>query len=500
MKNERILRWWEIAMAVAIPFTLAAIVWMIWRANQSPPATQREQRTEASAAVGKDHQRAEETVASAKAKMELAAKLEAAGDLGAAEINLRDALGTFEKLMGAEHLDTLRLTRSLAMLLGKKGNSREGETLLRRVSDGFERTLGPDHPDTLSSLMDLAVVLRKRGDNAGAEQAFRKVASTRERTLGPEDPATLNAMHDLAETLRLKPDWRAAEPIFRKTLEAKERVLGADHADTIETVFSLARVLPQKEREPLLRRSLEGRSRILGTEHPETLLNVDLLAMAVEATGRWKEAAELYHRAFEARERTQGPGHPDTLYSLYYLTWFLRRQRAYGEFEPLHHRLVEDSMKYLGIHHPETIRRIRDYGGYLLQRGDGTAGESFLRQALNNYENTGDAGNFYVNLMRNDLAKICAGNGMNEKAEKLFRRTLELQATQHANQEIMRFRTAFHFAVTLQKHLPGAEVIELLRYANEGLSKSMYGTKDADATSARVLLQELGADVRGGNR
>ncbi|POX48777.1 serine/threonine protein kinase, partial [Streptomyces sp. Ru71] len=72
----------------------------------------------------------------------------------------------------------------------------------REVCALRERVLGADHPDTLVSHREIAVGLGWLGRWADALTAYRHVAEARERVLGPEHPDTLAARTDEAHCLR----------------------------------------------------------------------------------------------------------------------------------------------------------------------------------------------------------------------------------------------------------------------------------------------------------
>lgn len=81
----------------------------------------------------------------------------------------RRALETRERLLGAEHPDTLASMNTLATLLESQGDYSGAGQLLRRALEISERVLGLDHQETLSSTNNLAIVLGINGNYATAE-------------------------------------------------------------------------------------------------------------------------------------------------------------------------------------------------------------------------------------------------------------------------------------------------------------------------------------------
>ena len=61
-----------------------------------------------------------------------------------------------------------------------------------------ERVLGAEHPDTLTTRANLAYWTGEAGDAAGARDQFAALLPVSERVLGAEHPDTLTARHNLA--------------------------------------------------------------------------------------------------------------------------------------------------------------------------------------------------------------------------------------------------------------------------------------------------------------
>jgi hypothetical protein len=62
--------------------------------------------------------------------------------------------------------------------------------LYRRALESKERVLGAEHPDTLTSVNNLAGCLYALGDAAGALPLYRRALESSERVLGAEHPTT----------------------------------------------------------------------------------------------------------------------------------------------------------------------------------------------------------------------------------------------------------------------------------------------------------------------
>ena len=72
-------------------------------------------------------------------------------------------LEDYEKVLGPEHLDTLRSISNLAWVLERQGKYEAAEEMNLRALEIQEKALGPEHPDTLASVSNLAWVRMRQG-------------------------------------------------------------------------------------------------------------------------------------------------------------------------------------------------------------------------------------------------------------------------------------------------------------------------------------------------
>ena len=82
-----------------------------------------------------------------------------------------------------------------------------------------KRVLGQEHLDTLKTVMGLATALYTQGQHAKAAVMFRDM-------LGQEHPDTLRAAMNLAHALDEQGQHVEAAANHRETLEVQKRVLG----------------------------------------------------------------------------------------------------------------------------------------------------------------------------------------------------------------------------------------------------------------------------------
>ncbi|WP_221931682.1 tetratricopeptide repeat protein [Palleronia caenipelagi] len=317
-----------------------------------------------------------------RAEMVLASALTAQGRYDAALPLFGRALESSERVLDAEHPDTLSSVNNLAYLYRAQGRYDAAEPLYERALESRERVLGPEHPDTLTSVNNLACLYESQGRYDEAGPLYERALESRERVLGPEHPDTLGSVNNLACLYESQGRYDAAEPLYERALESSERVLGAEHPQTLISVNSLAYLYQAQGRydaaEPLYERALESRERVLGAEHPQTLSSVNNLAALYDAQGRYDEALPLYERALESRERILGAEHPDTLSSVNNLAVLYESQGRYDAALPLYERAATVDVSRYGPDIPMIRTFARNYLRLLDQTGQPEKAQDFI--------------------------------------------------------------------------------------------------------------------------
>ena len=240
------------------------------------------------------------------------------GDSAAQAILIAEPLlADQERVLGADHSDTLATRNDLALAYRDEGRTAEAITLLEQNLADQERVLGADHPSTLFSRNNLANSYRDEGRTAEAITLLEQTLADRERVLGADHPDTLTTRNDLALAYRAAGRTAEAITLHEQTLADQERVLGADHPHTLTTRSNLALAYRAAGRTAeaitLLEQTLADRERVLGADHPDTLTTRSNLALAYQAAGRTAEAITLHEQTLADRERVLGADHPHTL-------------------------------------------------------------------------------------------------------------------------------------------------------------------------------------------
>ena len=188
-----------------------------------------------------------------------------------------------------------------------------------RVAADSERVLGADHPDTLASRNNLAYAYWSVGRLEEAIALLERTLTDSERVLGADHSSTLASRSNLAAAYESAGRLDEAIALYERTLTDSERVLGADHSSTLASRSNLAAAYASARRLDeaiaLLERTLTDSERVLGTDHPDTLTVRINLAAAYQSVGRLEEAIALFERTLADCERVLGADHPSTLAS-----------------------------------------------------------------------------------------------------------------------------------------------------------------------------------------
>ena len=268
-------------------------------------------------------------------------------------------LAEYERVLGADHPDTLTVRNNLAGAYKSAGRLAEAVELFERVLADRVRVLGPDHPDTLAARNNLAGAYYSVGRFGEAIELFERVLAERERVLGSDHPDTLTTRNNLAGAYYFAGRFGEAIELLGRVLAERERVLGPDHPDTLTTRNNLAFAYHSAgrfdEAIELYERVLADQERVLGPDHPDTLTVRNNLAFAYHSAGRFGEAIELFERVLADQERVLGPDHPGTLTTRNSLAGAYEDVGRFGEAIELFERVLADQERVLGPDHPDTL-------------------------------------------------------------------------------------------------------------------------------------------------
>ena len=335
------------------------------------------------------------------------------------------------KLLGPEHVDTLRSMNVLASIVKDEGHYAEAEKLHRQVLEARRRVLGPEHSDTLDSMNNLAIVEHHLGKYAEAAALQRQVIDIRSRLLGREHPRTLASMHNLAYAEQVQGHYAEAEKLNREILEIRRRTLGAEHPETLNSMHNLAIVENAQghyaSAQKLAREVLEIQRRVLGPEHPTTLKSMHNLADDESSAGHSSEAERLFLEVVEITRRVLGPQHPDLIKPLGGLAVVYLDQKRFADAEKILREALDLSRRALGPEHPDTLRILHKLAeDQSLQRRYDEA-EKLYREVLETQRRVLPPEHPHILATMFGVANLEARQGRYDEAERMQLETLAIR-------------------------------------------------------------------------
>ncbi|MER7760632.1 tetratricopeptide repeat protein, partial [Streptomyces sp. NPDC097619] len=293
------------------------------------------------------------------ARNNLAAAYESAGDLDRAVSLHTGNLTRRARVLGVSHPSTLISRNNLAGAYEAAGRVDEAIVLYEGNLADLAQVLGPAHPHTLAAKNNLAGAYETAGDLNRAVVLYEQNLEDCARALGSDHPDTLMYRNNLSGAYKSGGDPGRAIPLFERNLDDQIRVLGSDHADVLSSRNNLATAYAAvgdlDRAVPLLVRNLADRTRILGADHPAALTSRHNLARAYQDGGDLDRALPLLERNLDDRVRLLGPDHPDTLTSRDSLAGALQDGGDLDRALPLLERNLDDRVRLLGPDHPDTL-------------------------------------------------------------------------------------------------------------------------------------------------
>ena len=264
-----------------------------------------------------------------------------------------------ERVLGADHPDTLTTRHNLANAYRDAGRTAEAITMHEQTLADRKRLLGVDHPDTIATRNNLANAYRAAGRTAEAITLFEQALADRERLLGVDHPDTLATRYYLANAYRDAGRTAEAITMHEQTLADRERLLGVDHPYTIATRNNLSNAYRDAcrtaEAITMLEQTRADRERVLGADHPDTMATRHNLALAYGDAGRTAEAITMHEQALADRERLLGPDHPYTLASRHNLAVAYQEAGRIDEAIALDELTLAARERILGPDHPDIL-------------------------------------------------------------------------------------------------------------------------------------------------
>jgi tetratricopeptide (TPR) repeat protein len=334
-----------------------------------------------------------------------------AGRAGEAIALFERTLVDSERLLGADDPSTLTIRNNLAMAYQDAGRTPEAIALYERTLVDIERLLGTDHPDTIPSRTNLAMTYRATGRTGEAIALYERTLADCERLLGTDHPNTLKIRNNLAMAYQATGRIAEAIALYERTLADCERLLGTDHPDTLVPRNNLAMAYREAGRTaeaiPLLMQNLADCER-LGSDHPHTLATRNSLAMVYQDAGRAAEATALLERTFADCERLLGTDHPNTLITRTNLAMAYQAANRIAEAIALCEGTLADCERLLGADHPHTLTTRNNLAMAYQDAGRTAEATALLERTLADCERLLGTDHPNTKTVRSNLASLTA--------------------------------------------------------------------------------------------
>jgi serine/threonine-protein kinase len=265
---------------------------------------------------------------------------------------LRPVAETAVARAGGGPSDGARLLSTLGAVLNGQGSYAEAVACDQQALATFEKILGPEHLTVATLLADLGQVLNNQDRLDEARKVGERSLAIREKVLGPAHPEVGMALNNLGNLLNHHGKYEESRPYVERALDIFEKALGPDHPNTALALGTLGKVFTNLARYDEAwrchERALAIQEKAFGPDHPLVGTSLYCLGVLLDNQERPREAEGYYRRALAVQERALGPDHRSVAQSLRELGGVLLAQKKYDEALPYLERAVGINERAVG--------------------------------------------------------------------------------------------------------------------------------------------------------
>ena len=260
------------------------------------------------------------------------------------------------RVLGADHPNTLATRSNIAGMTGSVESPQRALALYQELLPDQIRVLGADHPNALATRTNVAFMVGRVGNPRRALALYQELLPDQIRVLGADHPDTLTTRSNIAFWIAKAGGGQRALALYQELLPDQIRVLGADHPDTLATRGKIANQIGDPQRALALHQELlPVFARVLGADHPDTLTTRGNIANTIGQTGDPQRALTLYQELLPDRVRVLGADHPDTLTTRGRIAHMIGQTGDPQRALTLYQELLPDRVRVLGADHPDTL-------------------------------------------------------------------------------------------------------------------------------------------------
>jgi nephrocystin-3 len=306
--------------------------------------------------------------------VQLSSFLKLCGCYGPFAYRLHELAMECSKQHGDTNFRFVTSAKNFALFLEQRGDYSKSEGIYRKLVESQERILGADHIETLRTLGSLGNHLRKRKEYPDAKEIYERLLPHTDKQFGPEHPETLRCKSGLGRLLSETGELDAAEGIFKSIFEKQKTALGIDHPDTLQTAESISNLSKRKKdyenAELYLQFAFSGKQKTKGIIHPSTIVCAVNLGSLWAERGEFEKATDIYWRAINHAENVMGTVHPFTLSIVNNFGTIMKLKKDYDGAESLFQSALKHREPILGKEHRETLQTVVNLAKIFRSKGD----------------------------------------------------------------------------------------------------------------------------------
>jgi tetratricopeptide (TPR) repeat protein len=247
-----------------------------------------------------------------EALLELGRARIGAGDLGAAEAPLVEALHLAQNGSGAKSLDSGHALWAVGMLRQQQGRLGEAKDLYVQSLSILDAARAPE-TDVSHVLSDLAMVYTWEQQWVLAKQTHERALEIDRRLLGDNDPRVAIRLNNLAIVEQNMGDLQQAESLYRDAIQRNEQTYGERHPETAAAKGNYGLMLQREgrltEAEALLRSALDTRLSLNGPDHYTVGYSRVSLAILLHDKGDLPGAESEFRQALAVYDKSLPANH-----------------------------------------------------------------------------------------------------------------------------------------------------------------------------------------------
>jgi tetratricopeptide (TPR) repeat protein len=247
-----------------------------------------------------------------EALLELGRARIGAGDLGAAENPLLEALHLAQNNSGAKSLDSGHALWAMGMLRQQQGRLGEAKDLYVQSLSILDAARAPE-TDVSHVLSDLAMVYTWEQQWPLAKQTHERALEIDRRLLGDDHPRVAMRLSNLAIVAQNMGDLQQAESLYRDAIQRNEQTYGERHPETAAAKGLYGLLLQREgrlpEAEALLRAALDTKLSLYGPDHYTVGYSRVSLAILLHDKGDLPGAESEFRQALAVYDKSLPANH-----------------------------------------------------------------------------------------------------------------------------------------------------------------------------------------------